>query len=148
VAARATLASQGIAARVVSAPCLEWFAQQDQTYQDAVLPPTVTARVSVEAGIAMPWHKILGAHGQAVSLEHFGASASAETLYQQFGITTDAVINAAHRSLASARGETPQTTAPGVPTATGTGDLLAANSATAAPGDFPGNVPSTVGRSL
>lgn len=124
VAARQQLATEGIHARVVSAPCLEWFAEQDQTYQDAVLPPSVTARVSVEAGIAMPWYKILGTHGQAVSLEHFGASASSEVLYEQFGITADAVVAAAHRSVASVRGEAPQPAAPGVPTATGTGDLL------------------------
>lgn len=123
VAARQQLATEGIHARVVSAPCLEWFAEQDQTYQDAVLPPSVTARVSVEAGIAMPWYKILGTHGQAVSLEHFGASASSEVLYEQFGITADAVVAAAHRSVASVRGEAPQPAAPGVPTATGTGDL-------------------------
>ncbi|WP_201292536.1 transketolase [Cellulomonas citrea] len=123
VTARQTLADQGINARVVSAPCLEWFAEQDQSYQDAVLPPQVTARVSVEAGIAMPWYKILGAHGQAVSLEHFGASASSEVLYEKFGITADAVVAAAHRTLASVRGEAPQAAAPGVPTATGTGDL-------------------------
>lgn len=123
VAARQQLATEGIHARVVSAPCLEWFAEQDQTYQDAVLPPSVTARVSVEAGIAMPWYKILGTHGQAVSLEHFGASASSEVLYEQFGITADAVVAAAHRSVASVRGKAPQPAAPGVPTATGTGDL-------------------------
>lgn len=123
VAARQQLATEGIHARVVSAPCLEWFAEQDQTYQDAVLPPSVTARVSVEAGIAMPWYKILGTHGQAVGLEHFGASASSEVLYEQFGITADAVVAAAHRSVASVRGEAPQPAAPGVPTATGTGDL-------------------------
>ncbi|MBU4215513.1 MAG: hypothetical protein KJ792_12755, partial [Actinobacteria bacterium] len=138
--ARELLAGQGIAARVVSAPCLEWFAEQDQTYRDSVLPPTVTARVSVEAGIALPWHKILGTHGQAISLEHFGASAAAEVLYEQFDITADAVIHAAHRSVASVRGEAPQAAAPdGVP---------ASSSAPAAPGDFPADVPSTVGRPL
>jgi transketolase len=106
ITARDELAAQAITARVVSAPCLEWFDQQDQTYRDAVLPPHVTARVSVEAGIAMPWWKILGQHGQAVSLEHFGASASAEVLFEKFDLTTDAVVQAARRSLAAARGTT------------------------------------------
>ncbi|MBU4215532.1 MAG: transketolase, partial [Actinobacteria bacterium] len=124
--ARELLAGQGIAARVVSAPCLEWFAEQDQTYRDSVLPPTVTARVSVEAGIALPWYRILGTHGEAVSLEHFGASAAAETLYEEFGITTAAVIEAAHRTVAASRGTTQDAaSAPGVPTAGGTGDLPA-----------------------
>ena len=104
ITARDELATQAIAARVVSAPCLEWFDQQDQAYRDAVLPPHVTARVSVEAGIAMPWWKILGRHGQAVSLEHFGASASAEVLFEKFDLTTDAVVQAARTSLTAARG--------------------------------------------
>jgi transketolase len=104
VEARAQLAEQQISARVISAPCLEWFDQQDAAYRDAVLPPQVTARVSVEAGIAMPWHKILGQHGVPVSLEHFGASASAETLFEEFGITTAAVVQAARSTLSAARG--------------------------------------------
>lgn len=95
VAAAETLESRGIAARVVSAPCLDWFAEQDQAYIDEVLPPEVTARVSVEAGIAMPWYRFLGSHGRAVSLEHFGASAGYDTLFQQFGITAEAVVDAA-----------------------------------------------------
>ncbi|MDO4910662.1 MAG: transketolase [Corynebacterium sp.] len=99
VNAAAELEAKGIAARVVSVPCLDWFEEQPQEYKDEVLPPAVEARVSVEAGIAMPWYKFLGAKGQAVSLEHFGASAPYERLYQEFGITTEAVIAAAERAL-------------------------------------------------
>lgn len=101
VEAAQQLEQEGIAARVVSVPCLDWFEQQPQEYIDEVLPPAVTARVSVEAAIAMPWYKWLGSRGKAVSLEHFGASAPYERLYQEFGITTEAVVAAAHQSLES-----------------------------------------------
>lgn len=101
VEAREILASAGIGARVVSAPCLEWFAEQTSEYQESVLPSGVTARVSVEAGIALGWREIVGDRGRCVSLEHFGASASAETLYREFGITTEAVVAAARESLAA-----------------------------------------------
>jgi len=107
VEARELLAATGVAARVVSMPCLEWFAEQDQAYRDEVLPPQVTARVSVEAGIAMPWHALLGTHGRAVSLEHFGASAAYERLYAEFGLTAQAVAAAAQESIAAARGGHP-----------------------------------------
>ena len=102
VAARETLEASGVPTRVVSAPCLEWFAEQDQAYRDQVLPPAVRARVSVEAGIALSWDRIVGDAGRSVSLEHFGASADAETLYREFGITAEAVVAAAHESLAAA----------------------------------------------
>ena len=101
VEAAQQLESKGIAARVVSVPCLDWFEEQDKEYQEKVLPSEVTARVSVEAGIAMPWYRWLGSRGRAVSLEHFGASADYQKLYNEFGITTDAVVAAAHDSLAS-----------------------------------------------
>ncbi|MPV52005.1 transketolase [Corynebacterium sp. zg331] len=100
VEAAEELERQGVAARVVSVPCLDWFSQQDQAYIDEVLPPEVTARVSVEAGIAMPWHRFLGSRGRAVSLEHYGASADYQRLYQEFGITAQAVVAAAKESLA------------------------------------------------
>ncbi|MBD8505250.1 transketolase [Hoyosella sp. G463] len=103
VDARATLESEGIGTRVVSVPCLDWFEQQDAEYQESVLPAAVRARVTVEAGIAMPWHRHLGSYGKAVSLEHFGASADYKTLFREFGITTDAVIDAARATLAAAR---------------------------------------------
>ena len=97
------LEQEGIAARVVSVPCLDWFAEQDADYQEAVLPQAVTARVSVEAGLALPWWRFLGSHGRAVSLEHFGASAPYQKLFEEFGITTDAVVAAAHDSLAASK---------------------------------------------
>ena len=97
------LEQEGIAARVVSVPCLDWFAEQDADYQESVLPQAVTARVSVEAGLALPWWRFLGSHGRAVSLEHFGASAPYQKLFEEFGITSDAVIAAAHDSLTASK---------------------------------------------
>jgi transketolase len=99
-AAREVLEAEGTPTRVVSLPCFEWFEAQDEAYRLTVLPPNVQARVSVEAGIAMSWHRYLGDHGVAVSLEHFGASASYSVLYEQFGLTADRVVAAAHASLA------------------------------------------------
>ena len=95
VEAAKVLESRGVATRVVSVPCMDWFLEQDQSYQDEVLPHDVTARVSVEAGIAMPWYQLLGSRGKAVSLEHFGASAAASELFEKFGFTVDAVVDAA-----------------------------------------------------
>lgn len=103
VAAAERLEQEGIAARVVSVPCLDWFAEQDADYQESVLPQAITARVSVEAGLALPWWRFLGSHGRAVSLEHFGASAPYQKLFEEFGITTDAVIAAAHDSLTASK---------------------------------------------
>ena len=105
VAARETLEAEGVPTRVVSIPCVEFFDQQDAEYRESVLPRAVRARVSVEAGIAMPWHRFLGDAGRAVSLEHFGASAPFETLFEEFGITADAVVGAARESLAAVTGE-------------------------------------------
>jgi transketolase len=99
--ARNTLEAKGIPTRVVSMPCLERFEAQPQAYRDSVLPGSVRARVSVEAGVALTWHKYLGDAGRAVSLEHFGASADYQTLYQEFGITAEAVVEAAEASLAA-----------------------------------------------
>lgn len=101
--AQKTLESAGVSTRVVSMPCVEWFDEQTPEYRASVLPPSVRARVSVEAGIAQSWHRFLGDHGEAISLEHFGASADAETLYREFGITPEKIVEAAHRSLASTR---------------------------------------------
>jgi transketolase len=103
VAAQQTLAAEGISARVVSMPCVEWFDEQGEAYCDQILPPAVKARVAVEAGIAMPWHRFVGDHGEVVSLEHFGASADWQTLYREFGFTGEAVANAARRSLDRAK---------------------------------------------
>ena len=100
VAAAATLEAEGTATRVVSMPSLDWFEQQDAEYIESVLPAAVTARVSVEAGIAMPWYRWIGSRGEAVSIEHFGASAPAGELFEKFGFTAEAVVDAARRSLA------------------------------------------------
>jgi len=105
VEARGHLEQAGVPTRVVSAPCLEWFDRQERAYRDQVLPPSVRARVSVEAGIAMPWARLVGDAGRSISLEHYGASADYGTLYREFGITAEAVVNAARESLAAAAGE-------------------------------------------
>jgi transketolase len=99
LAAREMLESEGTPTRVVSLPCFEWFDAQDEAYRLTVLPPDVKARVSVEAGVAMSWYRYLGEHGVPVSLEHFGASAPFAVLYEQFGLTAEKVVAAAHASL-------------------------------------------------
>jgi transketolase len=103
VAARESLAADGIRARVVSMPCREWFDHQEQAYRDDVLPPAVRARVSVEAAVSQGWREVVGDAGRSVSLEHFGASADYETLFREFGITAEAVVSAAKESMAAAR---------------------------------------------
>ncbi len=100
VAARELLAAEGIGARVVSAPCLEWFSEQSDDYRESVLPRAVTARVSVEAGLALGWASIVGERGASISIEHFGASADYQTLFREFGITPEAVVSAAQTVLA------------------------------------------------
>ncbi|MEU8536930.1 transketolase [Streptomyces parvulus] len=104
VAAREALEAEGTATRVVSMPCVEWFEEQPRAYREGVLPPSVRARVAVEAGIGLTWHKYVGDAGRIVSLEHFGASADAETLFTAFGLTAGHVAAAARESLAAARG--------------------------------------------
>ncbi len=100
LAAREELAAEGIGARVVSMPCVEWFAEQSESYRARVLPPGVRARVSVEAGVALGWRTFVGDAGECVSLEHFGASASYQDLYEKFGFTAGRVSQAARASLA------------------------------------------------
>ena len=100
LAARDTLQAAGIGTRVVSMPCIEWFDEQPLAYREQVLPPAVRARVSVEAAVAQPWYRYVGDAGRCVSLEHFGASAAAATLFTEFGITVEAVVAAARESLA------------------------------------------------
>ncbi|MFD6469326.1 transketolase [Streptomyces goshikiensis] len=122
--ARTLLAADGLAARVVSMPCREWFAAQPLQYQDQVLPPTVRARVSVEAAVGQGWRDVVGDAGRIVSLEHYGASADYERLYAEFGITPQAIAAAAHDSIDDTRraprpgGHRPAS----APTSGGTGD--------------------------
>lgn len=100
VQAREALQAEGIAARVVSMPCVEWFNKQDEAYRESVLPAAVKARVSVEAGLALGWREFVGDAGRSISLEHFGASADYKRLFNEFGITAEAVAAAAKDSLA------------------------------------------------
>ncbi|HEX5565430.1 MAG TPA: transketolase [Streptomyces sp.] len=101
VAAREALQAEGVPTRVVSMPCLEWFEEQDQAYRDSVLPPSVRARVAVEAGVGLTWYRYVGEAGRIVSLEHFGASADYKVLFREFGLTAEAVVDAARESLAA-----------------------------------------------
>ncbi len=86
------LEASGIPTRVVSVPCFEWFNEQTQAYKDEVLPPSIKARVSIEAGIAQGWRDYVGDNGASISLEHYGASASANVLFKEFGFTVENVI--------------------------------------------------------
>ncbi|MFT4305801.1 MAG: transketolase [Microbacterium sp.] len=99
VDARARLAEAGVGARVVSAPSLEWFAEQDADYREQVLPSAIKARVSIEAGTALSWRGIVGDSGRSISIEHFGASADYKTLFQKFGFTAEAVVTAATETI-------------------------------------------------
>ncbi|MFF5856897.1 transketolase [Streptomyces sp. NPDC012751] len=103
VAARERLEAEGIGTRVVSMPSVEWFEEQPREYRDRVLPPAVKARVAVEAGIGLTWYRFVGDAGRVVSLEHFGASADAGTLFTEFGFTPENVAAAARESLATTR---------------------------------------------
>ena len=118
--ARETLQAEGVATRVVSVPCREWFDEQDPAYRESVLPASVRARVSVEAGLALGWRELVGAAGRCISLEHFGASADYERLYTEFGITAQAVVAAARASLEDTDAAPG---GPARPTEGGTGDL-------------------------
>jgi transketolase len=101
VDARDALKGEGINARVISAPSLEWFEEQSDEYKESVLPSSVKARVSIEAGLALTWRKYVGDHGRSVSIEHFGASADYKTLFREFGMTTEHAVAAVKESLAS-----------------------------------------------
>jgi len=97
LAARDLLAADGIKTRVVSMPCVEWFESQPSDYRDNVLPPSVSARVAVEAGVAQCWHKLVGDTGKIVSIEHYGESADYKTLFREYGFTAEAVAAAAEQ---------------------------------------------------
>ncbi|KFF95761.1 transketolase [Streptomyces scabiei] len=104
VAARERLEAEGVGTRVVSMPSVEWFEEQPREYRESVLPPSVKARVAVEAGIGLTWYRYVGDHGRIVSLEHFGASADAKTLFAEYGFTPENVVTAAKESLVAVRG--------------------------------------------
>jgi transketolase len=99
VAAREVLEADGVPTRVVSLPCVEWFADQDRAYREEVLPPSVRARVSIEAAVPMGWRDFVGDAGRIVGLNHYGASAAYTVLYEEFGLTADAVVAAARESI-------------------------------------------------
>jgi transketolase len=104
LAARDKLISENIKVQVVSAPSLEWFMEQPESYRNEVLPKVIKARVSIEAGVAQPWHQFIGDSGVAVSIEHFGASASASVLFKEFGFTVEKIVEAAKESIKKANG--------------------------------------------
>jgi transketolase len=99
VEAQKILSGKGIVASVVSMPCVEWFESQPVEYRNSVLPPSVSARVAVEAAVAQSWHKLVGDTGEVVSIEHYGESADYKTVFREFGFTPEAVVDAAERSL-------------------------------------------------
>jgi transketolase len=99
VEARSILAEKGVRARVVSMPCREWFDEQEASYRETVIPPTVKARVSVEAGVAQGWREVVGDHGRIVSIDHYGASADFARIFREFGVTAQAVADAAEDSI-------------------------------------------------
>ena len=97
------LAAENIKAQVVSAPSLSWYAEQDSSYKESVLPASVRARVSVEAGVGSGWREFVGDAGEIISLEHFGASASAGELFKEYGFTPENIVAAAKRSIANTK---------------------------------------------
>ena len=115
VAAQQQLADQGIAARVVSMPCREWFDEQDQGYRDSVIPPDIRARVSIEAGVGIGWRDLVGDAGRIISINHYGASAAGSRLFKEFDFTPETVVAAAQSSLDAVT----ETTAPTHPAASG-----------------------------
>jgi transketolase len=98
------LEGEGVPTRVVSMPCLDWFSDQDQAYRDSVLPPSVRARVAVEAAVPLSWYRWVGDAGEIVGIDHYGASADYQTLFREFGFTTEHVVAAARSSLDKAAG--------------------------------------------
>jgi len=104
IAAREKLIAEGIKVRLVSAPCLEWFMEQSEDYRNKVLPKSIKARVSIEAGVALPWYRFIGDSGIAISVEKFGASASGDIMFREYGFTVDNIINAVKESIKKSNG--------------------------------------------
>ncbi len=99
IAAREKLISEGVKVRLVSAPCLEWFMEQSEDYRNEVLPKSIKARVSIEAGVAQPWYRFIGDSGIAISVEKFGASARGDIMFREYGFTVENVVNAVKESI-------------------------------------------------
>ena len=110
IAARELLEAQGMATRVVSMPCQEWFMEQDAAYRQLVLPPDVKVRASIEAAVTMGWRDFVGDHGEMLGLGHYGASAPGPVLFEQFGLTPDRLVAAVHSSLSKVGGTKGSTT--------------------------------------
>ena len=89
---QSALANEGVNVRVVSAPCLEWFAEQDAAYKESVLPSSISLKISIEVGIAQGWRELIGDAGIAISLEHYGASADAKRLFKEFGFSVESIV--------------------------------------------------------
>ena len=104
IAAREKLISESIKVRLVSAPCLEWFMEQSEDYRNEVLPKSIKARVSIEAGVAQPWYRFIGDSGIAISVEKFGASASGDIMFREYGFTVDNIVNAVKESIKKSNG--------------------------------------------
>jgi transketolase len=99
IAAREKLISEGVKVRLVSAPCLEWFMEQSENYRNEILPKSIKARVSIEAGVAQPWYRFIGDSGIAISVEKFGASASGDIMFREYGFTVENIVNAVKESI-------------------------------------------------
>jgi len=99
IAAREKLISEGVKVRLVSAPCLEWFMEQSEDYRNEVIPKSIKARVSIEAGVAQPWYRFIGDSGIAISVEKFGASASGDIMFREYGFTVENIVNAVKESI-------------------------------------------------
>ena len=99
LAAQKVLADEGIAARVISMPCMEMFLKQDKEYQESVIPSSIRARVAMEAGATMPWYRFTGLDGEVIGLDHFGASAPAAILFKEYGFTVENVVEKAKKVL-------------------------------------------------
>jgi len=99
IAAREKLISEGVKVRLVSAPCLEWFMEQSEDYRNEVLPKSIKARVSIEAGVAQPWYRFIGDSGIAISVEKFGASASGDIMFREYGFTVENIVNTVKESI-------------------------------------------------